>query len=106
MGLSESVHKLMSDAAQKKLRHLDTVTVKGSQVRQKIFTYDAKEKGVDFFLYQRSDDEEEVLADRYDSSFWDTDQDLLGMRQHVTTQFLEHFEKGRDLYLKGERWSE
>ena len=63
--LSQSVQELMSDVAQSKLRHLDTVTVKGSSVKQKIYTYDARSRGVDFFLHGRSEEQADFDADRY-----------------------------------------
>lgn len=46
--LSQAVQELMSEPAKAKLRHVDTVTVKGSSVKQRIYTYDCKAKGVDF----------------------------------------------------------
>jgi len=100
--LSEAVHELISMACQKKLRHLDTVTVKGSSVRQRIYTYDARHKGVDFFLFQRSDEQADEDSDQYTPSIWSTDQDLTSMRQHITDDFLEEFDKGRDEYLAGD----
>lgn len=102
--LSQAVQELMSDVACSKLRHLDTVTVKGSSVKQKIFTYDAKPKGVDFFLYSRSDEQADVDADRYTPNIWNTDQDLKAMRQHITDDFLHTFSEGRKAYFAGD-WS-
>lgn len=102
--LSQAVQELMSDIARTKLRHLDTVTVKGSSVKQKIYTYDARAKGVDFFLYSRPDDQADVDAERYTTQIWNTDQDLKAMRQHVTEDFLEEFNNGRKAYLAGD-WS-
>lgn len=100
--LSQAVQELMSDVACSKLRHLDTVTVKGSSVKQKIYTYDCKAKGVDFFLYGRSDSQADVDADRYSPSIWNTDQDLRAMRQHVTDDFLQQFRTGHKAYLSGD----
>ena len=51
---SQAIEELMSDQARAKLRHIDTVTVKGSSVQQRIFTYDARHEGVDFFLFNIS----------------------------------------------------
>jgi hypothetical protein len=100
--LSQAVQELMSGMARSKLRHLDTVTVKGSSLKQKIYTYDARHKGVDFFLFSRSDEQADVDADRFSSNVWNTDQDLLAMRQHVTEDFEFEFNKGRDAYLAGD----
>lgn len=100
--LSQSVQELMSDVAQTKLRHLDTVTVKGSSVKQKIYTYDARARGVDFFLYSRSDEQADFNADRYAPSIWSSDQDLIAMRQHVTNDFLEAFKEGLKFYISGD----
>eukprot|EP00523_Entomoneis_sp_CCMP467_P008375 CAMPEP_0168730186 /NCGR_PEP_ID=MMETSP0724-20121128/6603_1 /TAXON_ID=265536 /ORGANISM="Amphiprora sp., Strain CCMP467" /LENGTH=1375 /DNA_ID=CAMNT_0008777121 /DNA_START=24 /DNA_END=4148 /DNA_ORIENTATION=- len=102
--LSQAVQELMSDVARSKLRHLDTVTVKGSSVKQKIYTYDARHRGADFFLYSRSDEQADVDADRYTPNIWNTDQDLKAMRQHVTEDFLAEFNEGRKMFLLGE-WS-
>jgi hypothetical protein len=103
--LSQAVQELMSDVAQSKLRHLDTVTVKGSSVKQRIYTYDARPKGVDFFLYSRSDEQADFEADRYSPKSWHNDSDLKAMRQHVSEDFLEEFTAGRRAYLAG-NWKE
>jgi hypothetical protein len=103
--LSQAVQELMSNTACSKLRHLDTVTVKGSTLKQKIFTYDARHKGVDFFLFSRSDEQADLDAERYSPRTWEVDQDLRAMRQHVTEDFLDEFTRGRDLYLQG-HWPE
>lgn len=103
--LSQAVQELMSNTACSKLRHLDTVTVKGSTLKQKIYTYDARHKGVDFFLFSRSDEQADLDAERYSPRIWEVDQDLRAMRQHVTDDFLDEFTKGRDYYLQG-HWPE
>lgn len=100
--LSQSVQELMSDVAQSKLRHLDTVTVKGSSVKQKIFTYDAKARGVDFFLHSRSEEQADIEADRYSPGMWHNDQDLKAMRQHITDDFLKAFNEGFKAYTNGD----
>ena len=100
--LSQAVQELMSDVARSKLRHLDTVTVKGSSVKQRIYTYDARPKGVDFFLYSRSDEQADRDAYQYTPNIWNMDQDLKAMRQHVTDDFLEVFNEGRKAYLAGD----
>lgn len=102
--LSQAVQELMSDAARSKLRHLDTVTVKGSSVKQRIYTYDARSRGVDFFLFSRTDDQADFEADRYSPNMWLVDQDLKAMRQHLTDDFLDEFKAGRKAYLQGD-WS-
>ena len=100
--LSQAVQELMSDIARSKLRQLDTVTVKGSSLKQRIYTYDARHKGVDFFLFGRSDEQADVDSDRYSPNVWNTDQDLRAMRQHVTEDFEFEFNRGRDAYLSGD----
>lgn len=100
--LSQAVQELMSDVARTKLRHLDTVTVKGSSVRQRIYTYDARPKGVDFFLYSRSDEQADFDAENYSPQIWNNDQDLKAMRQHVTEDFIQAFSAGRKAYLQGD----
>jgi len=99
--ISQAVQELLSEQARAKFRHLDTVTVKGSSVKQKIFTYDSRHKGVDFFLFERSAEDADLDAERYTPNIWNTDQDLKAMRQHVSDEFLDAFMKGRDLYLAG-----
>ena len=100
--LSQAVQELMSDAARSKLRHLDTVTVKGSSVKQRIYTYDARNRGVDFFLFSRTDDQADFEADRYTPNLWLQDQDLKAMRQHLTDDFLDEFKAGRKAYFQGD----
>lgn len=103
--LSQSVEELLSDQARTKFRHLDTVTVKGSSVKQKIYTYDTRHKGVDFFLYERSAEYADLDAERYAPNLWHVDMDLRAMRQHVSDEFLDAFNRGRDLYLAG-KWEQ
>jgi hypothetical protein len=103
--LSQAVQELMSDVAQSKLRHLDTVTVKGSSVKQRIYTYDARPKGVDFFLYSKSDEQADCEADRYSPKSWNNDADLKAMRQHVSEEFWDEFDTGRRAFLAG-NWKE
>jgi hypothetical protein len=98
--LSERVQKLLSENAKTTLRHLDTVTVKGSSVQQKIFTYDARVRS-DFFLYSRTESQADLDSERYSASIWHTDQDLCAMRSHVSDGFLATFTRGRDEYLAG-----
>jgi len=100
--LSQAVEELLSRQARSKLRHLDTVKVKGSSVSQRIFTYDARHKGVDFFLFERSPEQADLDADSYSPVIWDNDQDLRAMRQHVSDEFTKKFKEGKDLYLDGE----
>lgn len=100
--LSQSVQELMSDVAQTKLRHLDTITVKGSSVKQKIYTYDARARGVDFFLYSRSDEQADFDAEHVSPNIWHNDQDLKAMRQHVTEDFLSEFRAGHKAYISGD----
>lgn len=100
--LSQSVQELMSDVAQSKLRHLDTVTVKGSEVKQKIYTYDARARGVDFFLHSRSEEQADCEAERYSPTIWTTDQDLTAMRQHVTDEFFKIFQDAHKAYTAGD----
>eukprot|EP00549_Striatella_unipunctata_P025579 CAMPEP_0118715196 /NCGR_PEP_ID=MMETSP0800-20121206/26720_1 /TAXON_ID=210618 ORGANISM="Striatella unipunctata, Strain CCMP2910" /NCGR_SAMPLE_ID=MMETSP0800 /ASSEMBLY_ACC=CAM_ASM_000638 /LENGTH=580 /DNA_ID=CAMNT_0006621297 /DNA_START=822 /DNA_END=2561 /DNA_ORIENTATION=+ len=99
--LSQAVEELLSSAARSKLRHLDTVTVKGSTLKQRIFTYDARRLGVDYFLFDRTDEQADLDSDRYNSNIFNSDQDLISMRQHVSDKFYDLFAKGRDQYLEG-----
>ncbi len=98
--LSQAVEGLLSTNAQQTLRHVDTVTVKGSSVQQKIFTYDAKVRS-DFFLYSRSESLADLDSERYSTAIWSTDQDLVAMRNHISPEFMEAFNRGRDEYLAG-----
>ena len=99
---SEAVQELMSDSAKNKLRNLDRVTVKGSTRVQKIFTYDARAKGADFFLFSRSDEQADMEAERYVPNIWNTDQDLRAMRHHVTDDFESEYLTGLKAYYDGD----
>jgi hypothetical protein len=100
--LSEAVQELMSDTARTKLRNLDRVTVKGSTRIQKLYTFDARHKGADFFLFSRSDEQADLEAERYIPSIWNTDQDLKAMRHHVTDDFEMEFNMGMKAYYDGD----
>jgi hypothetical protein len=100
--LSQAVEELLSPPARTKLRHLDTVFVKGSSVAQRIFTYDARHEGVDFFLFERSGEQSDFDAEGYNPTVWDSDQDLRAMRQHVTEEFERKFKEGVKAYLHGD----
>jgi hypothetical protein len=103
--LSKAVEELLSRTCRKKLRHLDTVYVKGSKVKQDIFTFDARHKGVDFFLIERTPEQADLEAESYTPNIWDHDQDLLAMRQHVSDEFKEIFSLAVKQYLAG-KWKE
>jgi len=103
--LSKAVEKLLSKNCRKKLRHLDTVYVKGSKVKQSIFTYDARFQGVDFFLLERTEEQADLESEAYTPNIWDQDQDLRAMRQHVSESFLETYHLGVAQYLAG-NWSD
>lgn len=100
--LSQAVQELMSDVARSKLRHLDTVTVKGSSIQQKIYTYDARYQGADFFLHYRTDEQADDEAEHYTPKIWNEDPDVNVMRQHITEEFLAEFAEGRKMFLLGE----
>ncbi|KAL3919242.1 MAG: hypothetical protein SGILL_003851 [Bacillariaceae sp.] len=103
--LSEAVQELMSEQAKSRLRNLDRVTVKGSTQVQNIYTYDARSKGADFFLYSRSDEQADLEAERYQPSMWYDDQDLKAMRHHLTDDFEQEFMTGLKYYYDGS-WPE
>jgi len=103
--LSQAVEELLSKQVRSQLRHLDTVFVKGSRVAQRIFTYDARSEGADFFLYARPGDQADLDAEAYTADVWKTDQDLIAMRQHVSEEFMTLFRRGIDYYLSG-KWKE
>jgi hypothetical protein len=103
--LSKAVEKLLSKNCRKKLRHLDTVYVKGSKVKQNIFTYDARFQGVDFFLLDRTPEQADLESELYTPNIWDQDQDLRAMRQHVSDGFMETYHLAVKQYLGGD-WAE
>jgi len=102
--LSQAIEELMSEPARELLRHIDTVTVKGSSVPQRIYTYDMRQKGINFFLFDKSPEQADLDSERYTPLVWLIDQDLTNMRQHVTPDFQEEFQKGVKNYLSG-NWS-
>lgn len=101
--LSQKVQSLLSLNAQNTLRHIDTVTVKGSSIQQKIFTFDMKVRQ-DFFLYSKTESQSDLDSQRYSPDTWDNDQDLSAMRNHISDEFLDTFNQGRDEYLSGKDW--
>lgn len=103
--VSKAVQKLLSKNCRKKLRHIDTVYVKGSHVKQDIFTYDARFEGVDFFLLERTPEQADMESEAYSPSIWDQDQDLRAMRQHVSVDFMETYHLAIKQYLDG-NWQE
>ena len=103
--LSQAVEELLSSSARKKLRHLDTVTVKGSSIPQRIYTYDARHRGIEFFLFERDPAEADLDAESYNSSIWNKDPDLKAMRQHISEEFEDVFKQGIKKYLAG-NWAE
>jgi len=103
--LSKAVEELLSRPCRKKLRHLDTVYVKGSKVKQEIFTYDARYHGADFFLFERTPEQADHDAEAYSPNIWEHDRDLMAMRQHVSDEFTEAYHAGLKQYLAG-RWEE
>ena len=100
--LSQAVEELLSKPAQSKLRHLDTVIVKGASRPQGIYTYDARAEGTNFFLFDRIGEQADLEAENYTAALWETDQDLKAMRQHVNENFMKKFKRGVDLYISGE----
>jgi class 3 adenylate cyclase len=102
MLMSQAVEELLSEPARQKMRHLDTVFVKGSSIAQKIYTYDCRHKGVDFFLLDRSPEQADLDSERYTSQIWNQDPDLLAMRKHVTVEFEDAFAAGLSNYLDGD----
>ena len=103
--LSKDVEKILSKPCRNKLRHLDTVHVKGSAINQAIYTYDARHAGVDFFLIERTPEQADYESDSYTPSIWDNDPDIVSMRRHITEDFLETYQRGLNQYLEG-RWTE
>mmetsp|Transcript_21490 Transcript_21490/g.26367 ORF Transcript_21490/g.26367 Transcript_21490/m.26367 type:complete len:559 (-) Transcript_21490:2385-4061(-) len=103
--LSQAVEELLSQPCRKQLRHIDTVFVKGAATKQRIYTFDARHKGIDFFLNKRTDKQADKDADNYSPSLWLKDLDLQEMRSHVTPEFVATYEKGLNQYLIG-NWSE
>ena len=97
--LSKAVQELVSKECRKKLRHIDTVYVKGSKMKQQVYTYDARATGVDFFLNSRTEEQATREADRYTPQIWQRDQDLQEIRAHVTRDFSIAYENGLKLYL-------
>eukprot|EP00531_Pseudo-nitzschia_arenysensis_P017663 CAMPEP_0116121408 /NCGR_PEP_ID=MMETSP0329-20121206/3682_1 /TAXON_ID=697910 /ORGANISM="Pseudo-nitzschia arenysensis, Strain B593" /LENGTH=1270 /DNA_ID=CAMNT_0003615221 /DNA_START=74 /DNA_END=3886 /DNA_ORIENTATION=+ len=103
--LSKAVEKLLSKPCRSKLRHLDTVYVKGSAIKQAIYTYDARSAGVDFFLLERTPEQADSESESYTPTIWDKDSDLIAMRRHATDEFLEIYHRGVKQYLEG-KWAE
>jgi len=103
--VSKAVEKLLSKNCRSKLRHIDTVYVKGSQIKQSIYTYDARFRGVDFFLLERTPEQADIESEYWSSGIWDRDQDVKAMRQHITQEFLDTYHFAVKQYLAG-KWSQ
>eukprot|EP00537_Pseudo-nitzschia_pungens_P011753 CAMPEP_0172392138 /NCGR_PEP_ID=MMETSP1061-20121228/8357_1 /TAXON_ID=37318 /ORGANISM="Pseudo-nitzschia pungens, Strain cf. pungens" /LENGTH=1303 /DNA_ID=CAMNT_0013122921 /DNA_START=516 /DNA_END=4427 /DNA_ORIENTATION=- len=103
--LSKAVEKLLSSTCRTKLRHIDCVYVKGSAVKQDIYTYDARYEGVDFFLYEKTLEQADAASESYTATIWDRDQDVRAMRQHVSDEFLDTYHTGVSQYLAG-KWND
>jgi len=99
--LSQAVEELLSKECRSKLRHVDTVYVKGSKDAQRIYTYDARQKGVPFFLNMRTDEQADKEAKNYTPKIWRKDQDLQDMRSHVSQEFITTYNNGLTQYLTG-----
>ena len=100
--LSQDFEELLSKEAKDSLRHIDTVYVKGSSVKQRIYTYDVRHNGVDFFLLDRTEEGANKEADQYCAEIWNRDLDLKAMRDHITPEFTEAFRVGMQSYLDAE----
>ena len=99
--VSHAVYEMLTPQAKKVMRHIDTVFVKGSKKKQQIYTFDARHKGVDFFLNKRSNINADKEADNYTPNVWERDQDLREMRSHVNKDFEKKYAAGLEQYLKG-----
>ena len=107
--VSESVRDLFSTKGQRILRHVDTVTVKGSKIPSKIFSCDYKTE----LLFSKVGEGgeltakqlDEVDSDGFSFDIWQEDATLLEMRKHISVKFEKCFEEGKDLYLQG-KWLE
>jgi hypothetical protein len=99
--LSKAVERLLSKNCRKKLSHLDTVYVKGRNVKQVIFTHGARFQGVDFFSLEQTADQADLEADMYNPNIWDQSQDLQAMRQQVSDAFRDVYHLGVKQYLAG-----
>lgn len=98
---TENFADLLSTEANNVIRHIDTVTVKGSSEPVRIYTYDARHKGNDFFLNKRSEKDADKDAMNCSSSIWKTDADLREMRSHISPEFLNAYQTGLYQYLNG-----
>jgi class 3 adenylate cyclase len=103
--MSQAVEELLSDEARKEVRHIDTITVKGSVVPQRIYTFDARHKGVSFFLNQRTDEVADEDAEHYTPNIWLSDRDITDMKSHITPEFESTFKAGLKLYFEG-KWKD
>lgn len=99
--ITQQMQELLSKSAKKVMRHIDTVIVKGSKIPTRVYTYDARRKGVDFFLNARKEAVADREADAYSENVWNTDADLREMRLHVDPEFEQAFSSGLNQYLDG-----
>jgi len=123
--ISGKLHKILTKETAKNLRHIDTVTVKGSSEPVELYTCDLdtsklkversekdniskkekKAKKVQSRI-ERNRYREKVLSNQLQVSLkFELDQDIQLMRSHVTSRFVRTFDKGFGCYIKGD-WKE
>jgi hypothetical protein len=99
--ITQGMEELLSSPAKEVMRHLDTIYVKGSKIPQRVYTYDARKKGVDYFLNQRKTAIADREAENYREDIWTKDADLRDMRSHVSPEFEVTYSMGLQQYLVG-----
>ena len=85
--LSESFVSLLSPLCKSKLRHIDRVVVKGASIPQNIYTYDARNIGVNFFLHEQTEEMSDFQAHSFSVHAWEDNMDLLICRSHISSEF-------------------
>jgi hypothetical protein len=120
--ISGKLFDILTPETAKNMRHIDTVTVKGSSEPMRLYTWDldvsklkierdtrdnmsAKEKKAKKVQarIERNRYKEKVLNNQLKVSLkFDLDQDIQLMRSHVTPEFTEIFQKGFNWYINGE----
>lgn len=113
--LSGSIYDMLSPMAKSLCRHIDTITVKGSEKPVRIYTSDVDPKDLTPTVEQKERISTRIKRKKLrlalekgmqtSSSILENSKELISMRSHITPEFISTFEKGMNSYIAGD-WSD
>jgi class 3 adenylate cyclase len=110
--LSGSIYDMLSTQAKMLCRHIDTVTVKGSEKPMRLYTSDVDPKDLTPTLASKERMStrlkrkklrqalEKGMLNSY--SILENSKELRSMRSHITEEFISTFDKGMQAYIAGD----